>query len=107
MYIKTRHKRAHPNILTPVARNYPWEEGELKNVHREYSQVAMLVAEELDAKLIDLNQRSIDHFSKKGKEYMRKNKFMHLTEGKYEAYPEAPEDNTHFQSAGAEAFATK
>lgn len=102
---QTRQKGAHPIILTPVARNYPWEDGELKNVHGEYYQAAMDVAEELDVKLIDLNQRSMDHFSHKGKEYVSKNYFMHLPAGKYEAYPEGQEDNTHFQPAGAKAVA--
>ena len=102
---QTRQKGAHPIILTPVARNYPWEDGELKNVHGEYYQAAMDVAEELDVMLIDLNKRSMDHFSRKGKEYVSKNYFMHLPVGKYEAYPEGQEDNTHFQPAGAKAVA--
>lgn len=102
---QTRQMGAHPVILTPVARNYPWEEGRLQNVHGEYYPAAMDIAEEMDVLLIDLNQMSMDHFSEKGKEYVTNNYFMNLSPGKYEAYPEGLEDNTHFQPAGARAVA--
>lgn len=102
---QTRQKGAHPIILTPVARNYPWENGHLQNVHGEYDQAAKDVAEEMDVMLIDLNQLSMDYFSEKGKEYVTKNYFMNLPAGKYEAYPEGQDDNTHFQPAGAKAVA--
>ena len=102
---QTRQKGAHPIILTPVARNYPWEDGELKNVHGEYYQAALDIAEELDVMLIDLNERSMDYFSEKGKDYVSKNYFMNLPAGKYEAYPDGLDDNTHFQPAGAKAVA--
>ena len=102
---QARQKGAHPIILTPVARNYPWEDGHLQNVHGEYDQAAKDVAKELDVMLIDLNQRSMDYFSEKGKEYVTKNYFMNLPAGKYEAYPEGQDDNTHFQPAGAKAVA--
>ncbi|WP_026933069.1 rhamnogalacturonan acetylesterase [Christiangramia echinicola] len=102
---QARQKGAHPIILTPVARNYPWEDSLLKNVHGEYYQAAKDVAKEMDVMLIDLNQRSMDHFFRKGKEYVSSNYFMNLPAGKYEAYPEGQEDNTHFQPAGAKAVA--
>lgn len=102
---QARQKGAHPIILTPVARNYPWEDGHLQNVHGEYDQAAKDVAKELDVMLIDLNQMSMDYFSEKGKEYVTKNYFMNLPAGKYEAYPEGQDDNTHFQPAGAKAVA--
>ena len=102
---QARQKGAHPIILTPVARNYPWEDGHLQNVHGGYDQAAKDVAEEMDVMLIDLNQRSMDYFSEKGKEYVTKNYFMNLPAGKYEAYPEGQDDNTHFQPAGAKALA--
>ena len=102
---QTRQKGAYPVILTPVARNYPWKDGRLHNVHGEYDQAAKDVAEELDVLFIDLNQRSMDHFSERGKEYVTKNYFMNLPAGVYEAYPEGQEDNTHFQPEGATAVA--
>lgn len=102
---QTRQKGAIPVILTPVARNYPWKEGHLQNVHGEYDPAVKEIAEEMDVLLIDLNQRSMDYFSKKGKDYVTNNYFMNLPAGKYEAYAEGQNDNTHFQPAGARAVA--
>lgn len=102
---QTRQKDAHPIILTPVARNYPWENGRLENVHGEYDQAAKDVAKEMDVLFIDLNQRSMDHFSEKGRDYVSEKYFMNLPAGVYEAYPEGQEDNTHFQPEGATAVA--
>lgn len=102
---QTRQKGAYPIILTPVARNYPWEEGRLNNVHGEYDQAAKDVAKELDVLFIDLNQKSMDHFSEMGKDYVTNKYFMNFPAGKYEAYPEGQEDNTHFQPEGATAVA--
>lgn len=98
-------KGTRPIILTPVARNYPWKDGKLENVHGEYPQAAKDVASEFGVTLIDLNQLSIDFFSKKGKEYVSKTYFMNLPAGVYEAYPNGQEDNTHFQPEGAKAVA--
>ena len=104
LYVKqAREKGAQPILLTPVNRNYPWENGQLSNVHRDYPQAMKEVAEELDVPLIDLTQRSIDHFTAMGKEYVSKYYFMNLPAGKYEAYPEGESDNTHFQPEGARA----
>lgn len=100
---QTRQKGAIPIILTPVNRNYPWKNGQLSNVHGDYPQAAKDVAKELDVLLIDLTQRSIDHFTGKGKAYVTENYFMNLPAGKYEAYPDGEEDNTHFQPEGAKA----
>ena len=102
---QTREKQATPIILTPVCNNYPWKEGHLENGHGDYPQAALDVAEEMDAYFIDLNQLSMDAFSKKGREYVTKNYFMNLTAGKYEAYPEGLTDNTHFQPEGARIVA--
>lgn len=102
---QTRQKNAHPVILTPVARNYPWEDGELQNVHGEYDQAAKDVAKEMNVSLIDLNKRSMEFFSQKGQEYVSANYFMNLPAGKYEAYPKGQKDNTHFQPEGAKVVA--
>lgn len=104
LYIsQTLQKGATPIVLTPVARNYPWENGHLENVHGEYPQAAKDVAAEFGVALIDLNQLSMDAFSKKGKDYVSANYFMNFPAGKYEAYPDGQSDNTHFQPEGAKA----
>lgn len=102
---QTREKGARPIILTPVARNYPWENNHLQNVHGEYDQAPKDIAQEMNVELIDLNQLSMNYFSKKGKDFVSKNYFMNLPAGKYEAYPEGQDDNTHFQPEGAKAVA--
>jgi len=102
---QARQKGAHPILLTPVARNYPWENGHLQNVHGKYDQAVKNIAEEMQVMMIDLNQRSMDYFSQKGREYTTSNYFMNLPPGKYEAYPEGQDDNTHFQPEGAKAVA--
>lgn len=106
LYVQqARQKGALPILLTPVNRNYPWEGDQLTNVHGEYPAAVKEVAHELEVPLIDLTQRSIDHFTAMGKDYVTEHYFMHLPPGKYEAYPEGQKDNTHFQPAGAKAVA--
>lgn len=102
---QTREKGGIPILLTPVARNYPWENGHLENVHGNYPDSMKKVAEELGVLLIDLNQLSMDFLSGKGKEYVSKYYFMNLPASVYEAYPDGQNDNTHFQPAGAKEIA--
>ena len=103
--LQSLEKNAIPIILTPVCRNYSWENDHLQNVHGAYPQAAFEVAKEMDIYFIDLNQLSMDEFSKKGKDYVSKNYFMNLPPGIYEAYPEGRSDNTHFQPEGARVVA--
>lgn len=98
---QAREKGAVPIILTPVARNYPWVDGKLQNVHGEYDKAPKDVAKELDVMLIDLNQKSLDFFTKIGQPFVTENYFMNLPPKIYEAYPNGQEDNTHFQPKGA------
>lgn len=102
---QTLQKGARPIVLTPVARNYPWKDGKLENVHGDYPQAAKEVASEFGVTLIDLNQLSMDYFSQKGEDFVSKTYFMNLPAGKYEAYPDGQKDNTHFQPEGAKAVA--
>lgn len=103
--LQTLQKGAKPIILTPVARNYPWKERKLENVHGDYPQAAKDVATEMQVALIDLNQLSMDFFTQKGEDFVTKTYFMNLPAGVYEAYPDGQKDNTHFQPEGAKAVA--
>lgn len=98
---ETREKGATPILLTPVARNYPWENDTLRNVHGKFPQSVMDVVDELDVLFIDLNQLSMDLFTSKGKDYVSENYFMNLPAGKYKSVPDGLKDNTHFQPEGA------
>ena len=102
---QTREKKAIPIILTPVYRNYPWKDNHLENCHGEYPQAALEVAKEMNVCFIDLNQLSMDAFSKKGQKYVTNHYFMNLPPGVYEAYPDGESDNTHFQPEGARVVA--
>jgi lysophospholipase L1-like esterase len=102
---QTREKGATPILLTPVARNYPWKDGKLTNVHGEYPQAVKDVAKELNVQLIDLNELSMEFFSSKGQDFVTKNYFMNLEAGAFHAYPSGQNDNTHFQTAGGREVA--
>ena len=99
--MQAREKGAVPVLLTPVNRNYPWKEGQLSNVHGEYPDAVKQVATELNVRLIDLTQLSIDSFTAKGEEYATSHYFMNLPAGRFDAYPNGQKDNTHFQPEGA------
>lgn len=103
---QTREKGAIPVLLTPVARNYPWKDGRLSNVHGDYPAAVKAVADEKNALFIDLNQLSMDAFAAKGQDYVTSHYFMNLPAGKYVAYPGGQKDNTHFQPEGATAVAS-
>ena len=98
---QTRQQGGVPVLLTPVNRNYPWNEGVLTNVHGEYPQAVKDIATELDVFLIDLTGLSCDFFTSKGHEYVHDHYFMNLPAGVYPAYPDGQKDNTHFQPEGA------
>lgn len=102
---QTREKGGIPVLITPVNRNYPWKDGKLSNAHGEYPNAVKAVAKELNVKLIDLTQRSIDAFTAKGQAYVTSKYFMNFEKGLYPGYPEGQKDNTHFQREGAVAVA--
>lgn len=102
---QAREKGAIPIILTPVARNYPWKDGKLENVHGEYDTAPKEVAKEMSVFLIDLNKKSRDFFTQKGEEFVSKNYFMNVPKDAFEAYPKGLNDNTHFQPEGAKEVA--
>jgi lysophospholipase L1-like esterase len=106
LYInQSREKGATPVLITPVARNYPWEDGKLGNTHGDYPDGMRAVADELGVYLIDLTTLSMEFFTDKGQDYVTTTYFMNFPPGLYEAYPEGSKDNTHFQPAGAVAVA--
>ncbi len=102
---QTREKGAIPILITPVNRNYPWKDGKLSHVHGEYPNAVKEVARELNVKLIDLTQLSIDAFTAKGQADVTSKYFMNFEKGLYPGYPLGQKDNTHFQKEGAIAVA--
>lgn len=103
---QTRQKGGIPVLITPVTRNYPWENDILLGtVHGDYPRAMKEVADELNVYLIDLTSTSAELFTQIGKEYVNDHFFMNLPAGVYEAYPDGQNDNTHFQPEGAKAVA--
>lgn len=100
-----RAKGALPILVTPVARNYPWRNGVLENVHGEYDKAVKEIALQTKTPLIDLNKRSRAFFTKEGKEKTSSMYFMNIEKGRYKAYPLGLKDNTHFQTLGAKKIA--
>lgn len=103
---QTKQKGSNPVILTPVARNYPWKDGKLENVHGEYSKAPIEIAKEMNVPYIDLNTLSMEYFTGKGQDFTTSHYFMNLPENVYEAYPKGQKDNTHFQPEGAKVVAS-
>lgn len=103
--LQTRQKGGIPILLTPVNRNFPWEDGVLKSCHGEYPPAVKDVATEMNVLIIDLTQLSCEYFTKKGQGFVSEKYFMHLPAKVYTAYPDGQNDNTHFQPAGAQAVA--
>ena len=102
---QSREKGALPILITPVARNYPWEDGKLGNTHGDYPEAMREVAAEQGCPLIDLTTLSMQFFSEMGEDFVTKTYFMNIPAGLYEAYPGGLNDNTHFQPEGAMAVA--
>lgn len=103
--LQTRQKGGIPILITPVNRNYPWEDGILTNVHGDYPQAVKDVAAEMNVILIDLTTLSCVYFTMVGQDYVREKYFMNLPAGIFTAYPDGHKDNTHFQPEGAKAVA--
>lgn len=104
--MQTRERGAIPILLTPVNRNYPWQDdGSLGNSHGEYPDAAREIAREMNVAFIDLGQLSREHYASVGREVVSRDYFMNLPAGKFSAYPEGLTDNTHFQPEGAKATA--
>ncbi|MBO9200549.1 MULTISPECIES: rhamnogalacturonan acetylesterase [Niastella] len=63
---QTREKGAIPVLLTPVARNYPWKDGKLSNVHGEYPEAVKTVADEKHALFLSGRTKDNTHFQPEG-----------------------------------------
>ena len=99
-----RAKKAFPVLLTPVMRRKFDESGNFQDTHGEYPDAVRKVALELKVPLIDMHRLSEAILKKYGAEDSRK-LFLQLKEGENANYPKGVEDNTHFNSLGAEEMA--
>lgn len=101
---ETRSKKAHPVLITAVARRKFDPAGKLEDTHRVYSEIVRQVSRDTKAPLIDLDKRSQALLVEMGPE---KSKFFynHLMPGEHPNYPNGSEDDTHFNEFGARKMA--
>jgi lysophospholipase L1-like esterase len=97
-------KGAFPVLITPLERR-KFTEGKLTAcAHEPYVKAMKELAEKEGIPLIDLNAMSREALEKAGPEESL-GWYMHLPSGKYAAYPEGKEDDTHLQVSGAFFYA--
>jgi lysophospholipase L1-like esterase len=101
---ETTSKKAHPVLLTPVARRKFNEAGKIEETHGVYSDLVRAVAAETRTPLIDLDKKSQALLQQMGAENS-KLLYLHLAPGEHPNYPEGKEDNTHFNELGARKMA--
>jgi lysophospholipase L1-like esterase len=100
----TRTKKAHPIMLTPVARRKFDDAGQLVDTHKQYAELVRMVAKETGTPLIDVDKMSQKMLIEFGPEKSTL-LFLHLEPGEHPHYPEGIEDNTHFNELGARKVA--
>ena len=97
-------KGAFPVLITPLERR-KFTEGKLTTcAHEPYVKAMKELAEKEGIPLVDLNAMSREALEKAGPEESL-GWYMHLPSGKYAAYPEGKEDDTHLQVSGAFFYA--
>ena len=104
MITDARDRKAHPVLLTPVVRRRFNDRAEFYDTHGEYPDLVRTVAREYKVPLIDMHQKSELVLKKYGADESRK-LFLQLKPGEDQNYPNGIEDNTHFNSFGAEVMA--
>lgn len=99
-----RDRKAHPVLMTPVARRRFNESGEFNDTHGEYPDRVRKVAVEYKVPLIDMHRKSEGVLKRLGPDESR-SLFLHLKANENPNYPNGIEDNTHFNAHGAEVMA--
>ena len=103
---ETKAKKAHPVLLTPVARRQFDAAGKVIGTHDVYSELVRKVANAQGVPLIDLDregQALIQEFGVENSKLL----FLQLAPGEHPNYPEGKEDNTHFSELGARKVAQR
>jgi len=101
---EVRDKKAVPVLLTPVVRRRFDSNGVFYDTHGEYPDLVRSVATEYKVPLIDMHRKSEELIKQYGVEESRK-LFLQLKPEADANYPQGIEDNTHFNSRGAEVMA--
>ncbi|MAT68564.1 MAG: hypothetical protein CMJ58_03485 [Planctomycetaceae bacterium] len=94
-------KGALPILVTPAARNAPWQDGVLGHAHKGFPGSVAEVAAGIEVPLLDLHKRSMEFLTAQGQEQVHWRYFVNLEPGEWGKYPEGLKDNTHFHNNGA------
>jgi lysophospholipase L1-like esterase len=104
-YVHTAHRHgAWPVLLTSVERRHFNEDGELLYTHGGYTDAVRKLAGELNVPMIDLQIQTRNLYEKLGPEESRR-LFVWLEPGEHANYPAGVQDNTHFNTIGAQEVA--
>ena len=104
-YVETaRNKGAIPVLVTPTQRRAFNPDGTLKPTHGDFPDAMRAVAKKMNVPLIDVTQMTTLLYEKWGVE-ASKNALVHYPAHTFPGQEKALEDNTHFNSFGANEIA--
>tara|TARA_R110002050_G_scaffold286121_1_gene436266 strand:+ start:52387 stop:53736 length:1350 start_codon:yes stop_codon:yes gene_type:complete len=101
---KTREKGGIPVLITPTQRRFFNNDGTLKPTHGDYPNAMRAVAKKLNVPLIDLTKMTTTLYESWGDTISRK-AFVQYPAHTFPGQNEKLEDNTHFNSFGANEIA--
>lgn len=99
-----RDKGAFPILITPVQRRAFNGDGTLKPTHGDYPDAMRKVAQEMNVPLVDITKLTTTLYESWGDEPSRK-AFVQYPANTFPGQKEKLEDNTHFNSFGANEIA--
>lgn len=99
-----RDKGANPILITPVQRRAFNTDGTLKPTHGDYPDAMRKVAQEMNVPLVDITKLTTTLYESWGDEPSRK-AFVQYPANTFPGQKEKLEDNTHFNSFGANEIA--
>lgn len=99
-----RDKGAFPVLITPVQRRAFNTDGTLKPTHGDYPDAMRKVAQEMNVPLVDITKLTTTLYESWGDEPSRK-AFVQYPANTFPGQKEKLEDNTHFNSFGANEIA--
>jgi lysophospholipase L1-like esterase len=99
-----RDKGANPILITPVQRRAFNADGTLKPTHGDYPDAMRKVAQEMNVPLVDITKLTTTLYESWGDEPSRK-AFVQYPANTFPGQKEKLEDNTHFNSFGANEIA--
>ncbi|MEL1240914.1 rhamnogalacturonan acetylesterase [Flavobacterium flavipallidum] len=99
-----RDKGANPILITPVQRRAFNADGTLRPTHGDYPDAMRKVAQEMNVPLVDITKLTTTLYESWGDEPSRK-AFVQYPANTFPGQKEKLEDNTHFNSFGANEIA--